>query len=76
VFGARLGIGSILLEARCHERVIEAAKSIDGSPAGRVLLQPGGINMRERIFGIVPTMTTPFSAPRIRESLKNAELIS
>jgi len=32
--------------------------------------------MREGIFGIVPPMTTPFSAPRIRESLKNAGLIS
>ena len=32
--------------------------------------------MRERIFGIVPPMTTPFSAPRIRGVLKNAGLIS
>jgi hypothetical protein len=32
--------------------------------------------MRERSFGIVPPITTPFSAPRLRESLKNAGLIS
>jgi len=76
VFGTRRGIGSVLLEARRNERVTGAAKSIDGGPAGRVLLQPGGINMRERIFGIVPPMPPPFSAPRLGESLKNAGLIS
>jgi hypothetical protein len=33
---------------------IDATKSIDSDPGGRVLLHPGGINMREHIFGIVP----------------------
>src|SRR5262249_56982599 len=60
VSSTRLGIRSILLGSRCREQVTGAAKSIDGGPAGRVLLQPGGINMRESIFGIVPPMTTPF----------------
>src|SRR5262245_43478937 len=60
VSSTRLGIRSILLGSRCREQVTGAAKSIDGGPAGRVLLQPGGINMRQRIFGIVPPMTTPF----------------
>jgi len=66
--------GPGLRPRRCSSRessATDATKSIDSDPGGRILLHPGGINMHERIFGIIPPMTPPFRP----EAFHNAGLL-